>query len=84
MTEEERNMKIFSMLNYWLPVRWTDGVDWWEIKNMSATGTVEAGGAELMVSKNDAEVVPISFTNAELYGEATLSPEAAKARVMAV
>jgi len=51
---------------------------------MSATGTLESGGAELMVSKNDAEAVLVTFTNSELYGESVLSPEAAKARVMAV
>lgn len=84
MTEEERAMRIYDVLNYWLPIRWTDGTDWWEIKNSTVTGTLESGGAELMVSKNDAEAVSVIFINAELYGESMLSADAAKARIMAV
>lgn len=84
MTEEERNVKIFDILNYWLPVRWTDGINWWEVKNVTVTGTVEEGSANLAFSKNDGDTFSIEFTNDEMYGDSVLSPDAAKARVMGV
>lgn len=83
MTEEERSAKIVETVWYWLPARWLEGVDWFEITRVIPTGTVEDGGVDIYVKKNEADPTIVSFTNAEVYGDAMLSPDAARARVVA-
>jgi hypothetical protein len=85
MTEPERSVRAINAIWYWLPARWTNGVNWFEISSIQMFGDEIAGGAGVLVSKDDAIPVEVQFTNAELYGEGTqLTPETARARVEAV
>lgn len=84
MTEAERSLQATNAIWYWLPARWSNGVSWFEITAIQMYGDETSGGANVYVSKDDAAPVEVAFTNAELYGETSLAPEIARARVEAV
>lgn len=84
MTEEDRIIKINEIIWHWLPVRWTDGVHWWEVKDIEIIGTIEDGGVNLSIQKNTEDPILITFTNEELYGVGVLSSYTAKSRVMGI
>lgn len=79
MDPQERERTIREAVNYWMPIRWPVGDDWYEQRNT----VTDDDGASVMVSKNDADPVAVVFTNDELYGS-RLTSEAALARVYAV
>jgi len=79
MTPEQRYAAITSTIWWWLPVRWTNGSAWFEV----GFGVTETG-ADVLVSKDGAASVIVTFTDAELLGEGRLTPAAARARIEAV
>jgi hypothetical protein len=79
MTPEERAAAV-NMIWYWLPVSWLVGAVRFTVTSIVVT----EAGLDVMVSKNDAEPVAVSFADDELAGPGQLDPAAAKARVEAV
>jgi len=79
MTPEERAAAT-NVIWYWLPVSWLVGAVRFTVTSIVVTET----GLDVMVSKDEAEPVAVSFADAELAGPGQLDPATAKARVEAV
>ena len=80
MTAEERAAVASDVIWYWLPARWTNGVSWFEIRGYTVTEI----GVDVQVSKDDGDIVLVSFADSEIDGVDRLDPTVAKARIEAV
>jgi len=81
MTEEERQVAVLGVINYWMPNSWPEGGHRYTIIGVTLTGDAESGGVDVDVSRDVTETTTIQFTNDECYGETPLTPGAAKQRI---
>jgi len=83
MTEEERLALLTALVWYWFPVRWASGGSTYEIKSHNIIGTLESGGLDIYVSKDDGDPVLVQFSNDDCYSEsATITVSAARTRII--